>query len=174
MKISLDTPGTRLAASVILGLLFAWGISEGSFALLKEPNDRGPQQVRLVIPAGTAERVARGQQPLAIPGEMIFVVGDTLLVLNQDSVAHQLGPVWVPSGASASLLLGTASSFAYECSFQPSRYFNLNVRSPTTWVTRLTAVALAGLPMALLIFLYGIAFRPLKSQTSPEAKILEV
>ena len=36
---------------------------------------------------------------------MSFVVGDTLVVKNEDSVEHQLGPLWIPAGSSASMPL---------------------------------------------------------------------
>ncbi len=160
-KASFNTIGSRLLLSLGLGFFLAWAMSEVTFVILKDQSDHVPQRVELVIPAGTAERVAQGESPPTIPAEMAFVVGDTLVVKNEDSVAHQLGPVWAPPGASASLLLDQANSFAYACTFRPSRYLNLDVRPRVTLATRLQAVAFAGPPMAVLIFLYSLVIWPI-------------
>jgi len=154
-------PG-RILFSLALGLFLAWAMSEMTFLILKDTSDHVPQRVEIVIPAGTAEGVARGEAPPSIPADMTFVVGDTLVVKNEDSVSHQLGPVWVPPGASASLALDQAENFAYACTFQPGRTLGLDVRSRVTAITRLQALFLAGPPMAALIAIYSIVIWPLK------------
>src|SRR3972149_2383272 len=111
MKPSFNTLPWRITLSLLAGLLLAWGMSEVAFLLLRDSSDHVPQKIELVIPAGTAERVARGEGVPAIPPEMVFVVGDTLVVKNEDSVSHQLGPVWVPAGAEASLALDVANKY---------------------------------------------------------------
>jgi hypothetical protein len=145
----------RLGVSLLVGLLLAALISEGSYWLLGE-RSRPPGRIELLIPAGTAERIAGGQAPPAIPAEMTFVVGDTLVVTNQDSVDHQLGPLWIPPGASASLVLDQADRYRYSCSFQPGSVFGLDVRQPLTLTTRLTGILFAGLPLGALIALYSL------------------
>lgn len=152
----------RIAGGLLLGLLLAWLLSEASFLLLKDSSDHEPQEVLLVIPAGTAGRVALGQAPPSIPAEWSFVVGDTLVVQNDDAVDHQLGPVWVPPGTSARLTLDTADNYAYACSFQPTRSLGLNVRSRVTLKTRLQAILLSGPPMGALIALYSLVLWPLR------------
>lgn len=163
----MNTLSGRVLASFVVGLLLAWAMSEVAFLLLKDSSDHTPQRVELVIPAGTAARVAAGEAVPAIPGDMSFVVGDTLVVKNEDAVPHQLGPVWAPPGASASLLLEQANRYSYECTFQPSRYFGLDVRPRVTLNTRLQAIFFAGPPMAVLILLYSLALRPLRAPMSP-------
>jgi len=145
----------KIAVSLLAGLVLGALLSELSFLFLGEPA-RAPQVIELVIPQGTADEVARGEAPLTIPDNMDFVVGDTLLVNNNDSSDHQLGPLWIPAGASASLLLDTAQSFAYDCSFQPSSVFGIDVHNPLTISTRLGGILLSGLPFGLLIALYSI------------------
>ncbi len=152
----------RIALSSLLGLGLAWLLSEASFFLLRDSSDHVPQEVELVIPLGTADGVARGEAPPTIPPEMTFVVGDTLVVINHDAVDHQLGPVWVPPGATARLALDTADRFSFGCSFQPSRYLGLDVRARVTWATRAQAVLLAGPPMAALIGIYSFVLWPLR------------
>ena len=150
----------RLLILFIISLAVVWAVSELAFAIQKEQYDRPPEQVELLIPAGTSQRVEAGEPAPAIPEEMVFVLGDTLLVTNQDVVDHQLGPVWVPSGAQASLVLEEPGKFAYSCSFQPGRYLGLDVRKPTTWGTRLTALGLATPALAFFLFVYSLILRP--------------
>ena len=146
---------TRIAVSMLVGLLIGAAINEISFLFLRE-TARAPKAIELVIPDGTAEKVARGETPPTIPDSMSFVVGDTLVVKNEDRSAHELGPLWIPAGASASLSLDAAQSYAYSCSFQPGQYFGLDVHEALTLSTRLYGILYSGLPLGGLIALYAI------------------
>jgi len=157
----------RTVISLLLGLAFGAAISEIPFLFLRE-TARPPQQIVLTIHSGTAEQVARGEQPPSIPDSMIFVVGDTLVVKNEDSVDHKLGPLWIPAESSAQLSLDEEESLAFECSFQPGNYFGLDVREPLTVGTRVTGILFAGLPMAVLIGLYSIVI-PVKKKENASA-----
>lgn len=145
----------RVLFSVLLGVLLATITTEVAYQLLKREN-REPERIQLVIPAGTADRVAAGQAPPSIPADMNFVVGDTLEVVNRDSVDHQLGPLWVPSGATASMNLDMEENYALECSFQPSKYFGIQVRPAVTLGTRITGILFAGLPLGALFAVYSL------------------
>ena len=89
---------------MLIGIAIGVAISEFSFIFLRE-TARPPREVVLTIPAGTAEKVARGEQPPSIPLDMVFVVGDTLVVKNEDVVDHKLGQLWIPASSSAQLSL---------------------------------------------------------------------
>jgi len=157
----------RTVISLLLGLAFGAAISEIPFLFLRE-TARPPQEVVLTIHNGTAEQVARGEQPPSIPDSMIFVIGDTLVVKNEDSVDHKLGPLWIPADSSAQLSLDKEESLAFDCSFQPGNYFGLDVREPLTVGTRVTGILFAGLPMAVLIGLYSIVI-PVKKKENASA-----
>jgi hypothetical protein len=152
----------RIGISLALGLLIAWIIAEVSFVILKDKTDHAPGRVELVIPAGTAEQVAKGQAVPSIPTDMVFVVGDTLVIKNEDTTSHQLGPIWVPPGTSASLNLDTANRYSYACSFQPSKYLGLDVRSRVTMSTRIIAVLFAGIPTGAMLAVYSFVAFPIK------------
>ena len=156
----------RILVSLLIGLLLGLVINEFTFYFLKE-TARPPQEIVLTIPAGTAEQVARGEQPPAIPENMVFVVGDTLIVQNEDTADHKLGPLWIPANTSASLSLDQEESLAFECSFQPGKYFGLDVREALTTSTRLFGILYSGLPMALLIALYSLAMPVKKKVNAP-------
>ena len=144
----------RILISLLIGTAIGAALSEITFLFLRE-TARTPKAIVLTIPAGTAEQVARGEQPPTLPENMIFVVGDLLIVKNEDAVDHQIGPLWIPAGASAHLALSTEENLAYECSFQTSKYIGLDVREPVTFGTRLYGILFAGLPLGVLIAIYS-------------------
>lgn len=145
----------RIVISMLLGVLLAAITTEVAYQMLKREN-REPQQIELVIPAGTAQNIDNGQTPPSIPEDMTFVVGDTLVVVNHDEVDHQLGPLWIPPGTSASLHLDTEQNFILDCSFQTTKVFGINVLQPVTLGTRITGILFAGFPLGALFAVYSI------------------
>ena len=156
----------RFAVSLALGLLIGILVGEIPFLFMRE-TARPPQTIEITIPPGTAERVAQGEQPPTIPENMIFVIGDVLVINNRDWVDHKLGPLWIPPNTSAQLELSVKQNLAYECSFQPGRYFGLDVREPLTLGTRLYGVFYAGIPMGILIALYSLALPVKRDKNAP-------
>jgi hypothetical protein len=156
---------TRIIVSMLVGLLFGVALNEITFLFLRE-TARAPKVIEIVIPEGTAEQVARGETPPTIPDSMTFVIGDTLLVKNNDSVNHELGPLWIPAGTSASLSLDAAESYAYSCSFQPGQYFGLDVHEALTTWTRIYGILFSGIPLGVLIALYALVMPTKKKQVT--------
>jgi len=156
----------RILLSLALGLLIGVMVSEVPFLFLRE-TARTPREIVLTIPAGTSDKIARGEQPPSIPENMTFVVGDRLVVTNEDVVDHKLGPLWIPANSSAQLSLDQEENLAYECSFQPGKYFGLDVREPLTPRTRLYGIFYVALPMAILIALYSLVVPPKKKENVP-------
>lgn len=152
----------RFVVVLLVSVLFVAVLNETAHLVFKEKYDRPPKTVELVIPKGTAKRVEAGEQVPSIPEDMVFVVGDTILVVNEDDVDHQLGPLWVPAGSSASLIMENANKYAYGCSFQPSRYLGIDVRSSTTMWSRVQALSLASPPTAMFLFVYSLLIFPLQ------------
>jgi len=156
----------RILYSILFGLLIGVIVSEVPFLFLRE-TARPPREIVLTIPAGTSAQVTRGEQPPSIPENMTFVVGDTLVVRNEDAVDHKLGPLWIPANSSAQLSLDQEENLAFECSFQPGKYFGLDVREPLTPRTRLFGIFYVALPMAILFALYSLVVTPKKSEDAP-------
>jgi hypothetical protein len=157
----------------LISLVFTLFFNEFVFLLSKDPDDRAPQTVQLVIPDGTADRIENGEDIPTIPAEMVFVMGDVLEVVNQDRVSHQLGPVWVPAGSVGRLVMEQPQDVTYTCSFRPSRYLGIDVKLPTTLATRITGLALGMPTMAVLLFLYSIVGFPIKLEEAPGVKAAE-
>ena len=152
----------RILILTILASGFIFLISEIGFRLMREDSSRPPSTIELVIPEGTDAKLKLGEPNPAIPDEMIFVVGDILLVKNLDSVDHELGPLWIPAGNSASLKLEQANDYTYSCSFQESRYFDLTVRSAITWQDRLGALGYGVPPTVMFLLVYSFVIKPIK------------
>ncbi len=153
----------RIIVSLLIGLLFGVALNEITFLFLRE-TARAPKIIELVIPEGTSEKVARGETPPTIPDSMTFVVGDTLMVKNNDTVDHELGPLWIPAGTSANLALDAAESYAYSCSFQPGEYFGLDVHEALTTGTRIYGILFSGIPLGMLIALYTLVMPAKKKE----------
>jgi hypothetical protein len=151
----------RFLICIAAGLLIAIPFSELAFYWQGATTSRPPKTVTLNIPAGTSAKVAQGTSVL--PQDMIFVLGDTLVVNNQDSVAHTLGPLFIPAGGTARLVLKQIGNLSYVCSFQPTKYEGLTVTEALTLTTRLEGIIIAGVPLGILFGLYSLILRPLKN-----------
>lgn len=162
----------RLILIFIVCLVGVALFNEIVFRLQREEHDRSPQTIQLVIPPGAAQQVAAGEPVTEIPEEMVFVVGDVLEVVNQDTVDHQLGPIWVPAGSTGRLNMDKADNLAYSCSFQETRYLGLDVREPTTLSTRLLGLSIAAPTMTALIFIYSLAAWPVKPAARKARSVL--
>lgn len=160
----------RIFLSVVICMLAAWLINEGSYMLLRDPTARDqPRQVVLTIPDGTAAKLAAGQPVLDLPKEMSFVEGDLLIIRNQDSVSHQLGPVWVPAQSSGVMQLGVAANYSYTCSFEASKTFGVNIQASWSPGLRLEGTLEIGLPSAAIMGLYSFLVFPIKKKPAKAA-----
>jgi hypothetical protein len=74
----------------------------------------------IVIPAGTAARVADGEEVEIIPDDLRFELRDRLVVVNNDSTTHTVGPFTVPAGQRLEKRFSEAASFDGFCSLHPS------------------------------------------------------
>ena len=152
----------RFTIIFLIASAFMLVISEVGYRLLREDSSRPPGTIELTIPNGTAEKLENGLGNSTIPEEMIFVVGDVLVVNNQDGVDHELGPLWIPAGKTANLTLDQANDYTYSCSFQESRYFDLTVRSAITWRDRFGALWYGVPPTVMFLLVYSFIVKPLK------------
>jgi hypothetical protein len=150
----------RMLIFLAIGLVASAIFSEVTYRLQADTTSRDPTTITLVIPAGTASKVAQGQSVL--PAGQIFVVGDVLQVKNEDSVTQTLGPLVIPAGATASMKLDQVGSLSYTCSFQPTKYYGIEVLQGLSFGMRLEASLLAGLPLGVLLGVYSLVAWPLK------------
>jgi hypothetical protein len=155
----------RMLLALVVGIILASIGSEIAYRIQGINTSRGPQTIELVIPAGTADKVAQGQ--IVLPVNQTYITGDVLLVKNQDSVTHTLGPLVIPANASASLTLSQSGNLNYICSFEPSKYYGMLIQPAMTITTRIEGWLIAGIPLGLLIGVYSLVAYPLKPAVKP-------
>jgi len=153
----------RFLFGISIGIVIAIPLSELGFKIQGNTTSRPAKAIILDIPAGTSAKVAAGTNVL--PQDMVFVLGDTLVVHNLDSVTHTLGPLVIPPNSSASMKLDHVGGFSFVCSFQPTKYQGLDVQAALTVTTRITGILIAGIPFGIILALYSLILRPLKKNT---------
>lgn len=89
----------------------------------------GPEQptFEYVIPAGSGDLIAQGQPLDILPRTLETKVGETVQVINEDSVAHVLGPWFVGPGETLRQRFVDAGVFEGSCSVHPSGAFTVVV-----------------------------------------------
>jgi hypothetical protein len=82
---------------------------------------------RVVIPVGTADRLDRGEDVEIIPADLRLRLRDRLVVVNEDVVAHQVGPYRVASGQTLQTRLSEAATVEGFCSLHPSGRITIEI-----------------------------------------------
>ncbi len=158
----------RLWWSLLISSIFAFAVSEVSYQMVKDRSERPPQTVEILVPAGTAARIANGENGPSLP-EMRFVEGDILLVRNLDEVSHQLGPLWVLPGSTSRMTLDRPSQYTMECSFQQSRSLGIDVLPRAKASDRVFGIISIGFPTWILLWLYTLVVKPLPGSETENA-----
>jgi len=161
----------RFIIASLVALIFVGTINETAHLLQKDATDRPSKTLELVIPAGTAHRVNTGGGEPTIPEELTFVVGDSLVVKNLDEVPHELGPLFIPAGASASMRMEDSNKYTLGCTFSPSKYLDFDVRSRTTVNSRIQALSLATPPTAMFFFVYSLLIFPINLSKETDTNV---
>ena len=86
-----------------------------------------PEQHVITIPAGTAIRLSSGHDVDIIPADLNFRLRDQLVVINEDSTAHQIGPFVIPAGERLDTRFAEAATLEGFCSLHSSGRVTINV-----------------------------------------------
>ncbi len=154
----------RLAVTFVISMIFGFAVSEITYRLSRSDMERIPEVLTIVVPAGTADQISQGQPGPQLP-EMKFFEGDQIVVVNQDQVSHQLGPLWIPPGATSSLTLDRPSQYNLSCSFQPTETVGIDVQPRAKTSDRVVGALAIGLPTWGLLALYAMVAAPLPGKT---------
>jgi len=165
----------RFFIALIIGLVFGFLVSEGSFYILNQGKDFSDEDIILTIPFGTADRIKNGLSIPSIPENIVFYQGDRIVVNNEDDVSHQLGPIWVPAGAQGVLTLQDTEKYSLACSFKPQKLMGIEVRKSITNFVRFQGLLAIGLPTGVMVFLFSIILFPIdrdlkNNETNSEKK----
>jgi hypothetical protein len=96
--------------------------------LIYTADARGTTTHELVIPSGTGDQIVSGGNPLELPAQWSYYAGDQLVVDNRDTVSHQIGRWFVPSGAVIAIVLQPDYGGSLNCSLHPTGEISLDVQ----------------------------------------------
>ena len=104
-----------------------------------------------------------------IPDEMVFMLGDTLEVKNEDDVSHQLGPDLGSAGFNRQVGAGTGTKAGLFL-FIPTRavFWAGCTPADNTLSTRITGVGLVTPATTALLFVYSLLIFPVKQTGAGE------
>jgi plastocyanin len=84
-----------------------------------------PTTQELVVPRGTAEKLADGEAVTVMPTEMQFEVGDTLRIRNEDVEPQAVGPYRVAAGDEFEITFGSPGRFEGVCALAEGERYEI-------------------------------------------------
>ncbi len=81
------------------------------------------------IPAGTADRIERGEQVDLVPRELTVQVGETIRIVNDDVEGHVVGVFYVGPGESLTKRFTAPGELSGSCTVHSAGEFTLRVRA---------------------------------------------
>lgn len=93
----------------------------------KQAGERGGRTHSFVVPAGTGERLDRGENVEIVPRTLEVKVGDSLIIRNEDSRTHTVGPVVVRAGETAEQNFTRPGVVEGECTVHPEDKFTIRI-----------------------------------------------
>ena len=125
MALSVDRRALRRVSALVF-LVIGLSVAAYRGAVLREEL----RQYVIVIPAGTAERLAAGDTTGAPPHsfELILGVRDVLVIQNEDSVWHQVGPYRVAPGHTLQQRFSRPGTIQATCTMTASQQVEIVVR----------------------------------------------
>lgn len=157
----------RLVATLCLATAGMWALSAIAM-LIYTHGARAPELHVLEIPAGTGQRIAAGEDPLAIPSSWSFMADDTLRLVNHDDVDHWIGSLRAPALATAEHQLRPDLGGSLFCSIHPSRAIEIRVETRDfDWLLTVIPAAALGPAVGLVVVGVGWALRHLDEPETP-------
>lgn len=143
--------GARLAVAVLGGAALMFAISSLSLWIYTE-GARPAEIHTLIIPEGSNELIARGENPLKIPSNWAFLADDTLKLVNDDSVEHWIGSFFVPANTTREYTLQPSFGGSLLCSLHPQGAITIDVDvRDFDWRATLVPTWLLGPTVGLII-----------------------
>lgn len=82
---------------------------------------------RYFVPAGTYQRVMRGEIVQIIPRQLEVHVGDEIIIENQDNITHMIGPFTVRAGETLRHVWASTGTIEGDCTFIPDQKVTIRV-----------------------------------------------
>lgn len=121
--------GIGRIVSLVLGVVLLGLVAAGVAVVVFGGNsgERAGGEYRVVVPAGTGDRIDRGEDVELIPADLRLGVNDTLVVENQDIRTHSVGPFTVRAGETVRHQFSTAGVYSGVCTIHPSGEVKITV-----------------------------------------------
>lgn len=111
----------EVAAALVLAAALLLGMSSSCAA---KPD---PQTIEIVVPAGTQARMDAGETVTVMPTRLELRVGDTLHMINNDVVAHPIGPYVVEANDELRMRYGSPGHFEGYCPLSEGERYEIIV-----------------------------------------------
>ena len=148
---ALLTVGGATAATLLVCMVALW--------IFAGP-DRAPSRRDLVIPAGTAELIANGGNPLDLPANWSFRSGDVLVLDNRDRADHFIGAWFAPYDRVTEVTL--EASVTVLCSLHPDGVISIDVTPRRTdWALAVPPTLMIGPAFGLTLLMARWVLRSL-------------
>jgi len=94
------------------------------------PELRAGETREYTIPAGTGDRIDRGEKVAIVPSKIVLHVGDRFVVHNDDDREHAVGPYVVGAGETLEQRFTTPGLLRGLCTLHQSRELEILVLRP--------------------------------------------
>ena len=110
--------------AAVLGLVLV-----AVFLVVNSVGDVSSREYRIVIPEGTGDLIAAGEDPGVIPAEIQLTLGeqDILVIENHDYVGHRISDFWVGAGETLRQEFHTPAIYKGECTLHESAQIQIIV-----------------------------------------------
>lgn len=92
-------------------------------------DDAAPEVVEIVVPLGTGERLAAGEDVVLMPQRLEMRVGDSLYIRNEDTVEHSVGPYVVRPDSANQFKYGKPGVYEGYCPLSEGDRYEIVVTS---------------------------------------------
>jgi len=105
--------------------LLSIGLLVGMYVV---PRAAATQSIEILVPEGTQARMDAGEEIVLFPRRLEVGVGDRILIKNDDSASHQVGPYIVGSGQQIVQTFSSPGIIEGICTLHPSGEVTIVVR----------------------------------------------
>ncbi len=119
-------PGLLVAAALV-AIVGCGDESAPETIAVSDVDDVGEFDHEFVIPLGTADRIAAGEDVEIVPRELVVEVGDSIRIDNEDDRGHTVGVFYVGAGETLTQRFDSPGVLEGVCSVHPSGAFTLRV-----------------------------------------------
>ena len=116
----------RWVPAIAAGALLALAAGFLVVVLTQSPDERIGEYT-VVIPAGTAARVDRGEDVELMPADLSLRKGTTFVVVNQDDRLHDVGPFTVRAGETIRHQFRSTGTYIGNCTLRPSGQVQIRI-----------------------------------------------